>query len=104
LLLCGDQLLEEASMSGDFARPVYLVIKQDGEDLARLDHYDGPIPRVGEYIKVPEMGDYGDAAAPTGRFHELSVKLISYGILARPRKYRAALYVQRAQNYVEVHV
>lgn len=76
-----------------------LVIVQDNALLARIDNYEGPVPRAGEYVYIPQQGDYGhdDTKPPV---NVVSVKTVTYNILARPRTRPAAglHYVGRSPN------
>jgi hypothetical protein len=60
-----------------------LVIMQDNALLARIDNYEGPVPRAGEYVYVPGTGDYGhnDKVPPA---NVLQVKTVAWHLMARP--------------------
>lgn len=83
---------------------VLLVIKQGGETVARLEGYDGPIPRVGEYFFHPDLDDDGTrdmtlhSAGIAG-----SVKTVTYGIYTRPRN-GERYFVRRPVPVVEVQI
>lgn len=67
-----------------------LIINQDRELVADLPGYEGPIPRVGEYIFHPPQDaspdtDWSDQGGFFGLGVAGSVKRVTHGIYARPQ-------------------
>jgi hypothetical protein len=79
---------------------VRLIITHGGEVVADIPGYDGPVPRAGEYVvrprgREPERGLGEDV---------MSVKVVSYGIIARPEDGKAKCFTGAAEPFVEVIV
>jgi len=83
---------------------VLLVIMQGGETVARLEDYDGPVPRVGEYFFHPDLLDDGtsDMTLHTTGIAGC-VKTVTYGIYTRPRN-GEKYFVKRPVPVVEVQI
>lgn len=69
--------------------------------VAEIDDYAGPIPRPGEYIVHPPLR--GGEESPGLLRNVMSVKTVTYGILARPAP-GTDHFVGRSEPYVEIHV
>jgi hypothetical protein len=63
-----------------------LIVTQGSDLIAQDDNYDGPVPRVGEYIFHPEFDDDGTSAMslPSAQIAGC-VKTVTYGIYTRPK-------------------
>jgi hypothetical protein len=75
-----------------------LVILQDDQLLTRIDNYEGPVPRTGEYVYVPSHGDYGHSneIPPT---NVVQVKTVTWHLMARPGQTSGVdYYVGRSLN------
>jgi hypothetical protein len=65
-----------------------MIIESDGKTVARLEDWDGPIPRVGEWFIHPAFSatpgvDYSDQTA--ARYDTAGcVRQVLWGIYARP--------------------
>jgi hypothetical protein len=79
---------------------VRLIITQDNEVVADVPDYQGPVPRVGEYIHHPRQVQPG----PGYLDNVVSVKVVSYGIIARPEDGETRHFVGAAEPFVEVIV
>ncbi len=79
-----------------------LIVTQEHQVVARVENYDGPVPRRGDYIYHPEQDDYGTseayglAAGVAG-----CVKQVLFSIYSRPRSGEDH-FTGRAVNTVEV--
>ena len=85
-----------------------LIIRENpdgGNDglVAEIDGYDGPIPRPGEYIFHPPSDDDGFSDLSEHGTNVMSVKSVTYGIIARPRNGEKH-FVGRPIQIVEVWV
>jgi hypothetical protein len=58
-----------------------LIISQDNQVVAVIEGYEGPVPRAGEFIHRPA----GREPVPGLSDGFMSVKVVQYGIIARPR-------------------
>ena len=83
---------------------VRLIIIQEREVVARLEDYDGPIPRVGEYLFHPDLDDDG---ARDMSLHGTGiagcVRAVTYGLYTRPRN-GEPYFVKRPVPVVEVEI
>jgi hypothetical protein len=79
-----------------------IITEAPGSTLvAEVDDYTGPVPRPGEYIVHPPLGDEPEDAH--GFHNVMSVKVVTYGILARPEP-GVGHFVGRPEPYVEISV
>jgi hypothetical protein len=79
---------------------VRLVITQDNEVIAEVADYTGPVPRAGEYVHHPR-----GRQPQTGLLdHFMTVKLVAWGIIARPDDESAGHFTGAAEPFVEVVV
>lgn len=75
--------------------------------IAELEDYDGPVPRVGEYLIHPVWGEDGLSEPEPFPGHNVTgqVKAVHYQIYARPPKgVYVSHFVKRFTPYVEVHI
>lgn len=81
-----------------------LIIAEHGEGLVGvLDNYDGPVPRDGEFIIHPALGDHGDSEpdpSHIGNVLQVRGKPV-YGLMARPSN-GEPYFVGRPEPYVLV--
>lgn len=77
-----------------------LIITHGGEVVAEIAAYDGPVPRVGEYVVRPRGGEPERGLGE----HVMSVKVVSYGIIARPEDGKTGRFTGAAGPFVEVIV
>ena len=91
--------------NGARAVSVRLVIMQQGDLIARIEDYDGPIPRVGEYLFHPDLDDDGtrDMSLHNPTNIAGSVKSVIYGIYTRPRN-GEDYFTGRPVRIVEVQI
>jgi hypothetical protein len=83
---------------------VRLIIMQQGETVARIEDYDGPIPRVGEYFFHPPLDDDGTSDLTLhGTGIAGSAKTVTYGIYTRPRN-GEAYFTGRPVQVVEIQI
>lgn len=83
---------------------VLLRIMQQGEIVARVEDYDGPVPRVGEYFFHPDLDDDGTSDMTLhGTGVAGSVKSVTYGIYTRPQN-GEDYFVKRPVPVVEVQI
>lgn len=85
--------------------PVHLIVVSGADLIADLPAYDGPIPRVGEYIAHPPLNadyfvDYYSRHANVAG----CVKQVIHGLYARPRKIDTKHFVATNHPWVEVHI
>lgn len=76
-----------------------LVISEGNELVALVENYEGPVPRAGEYIYRPRTGE----PVPGLSDGFMQVKVVSYGIIARPRN-GEGYFTGAAEPFVEVMV
>lgn len=79
-----------------------IINSQDGL-VARVDDYQGPVPRQGEYIFHPPFNDDGESDLHTHGNNVMSVKTVTYGIITRPENGEEH-FVGRPVQVVEVWV
>jgi hypothetical protein len=79
---------------------VRLIITQENEVVADVPDYQGPVPRAGEFIHHPRHVQPG----PGYLDGVMSVKVVSYGIIARPEDGETRHFVGAAEPFVEVIV
>ena len=83
---------------------VRLVIMQANETVARIEDYDGPVPRVGEYLFHPDLDDDGTRDMTLhGCGIAGSVKSVTYGIYTRPQN-GEEYFVKRPVPVVEIQI
>lgn len=80
-----------------------VIIKQDNELVADIPDYQCEVPRKGDYIFHPPLGDQGDTDP-----HDFSgiagcVKAVTWGILARPQNGEGH-FTGRHQPFVELTI
>jgi hypothetical protein len=80
---------------------VRLIITESDQIVADIPDYQGPVPRAGEYIHHPREEQPEPGLSPD---HVMSVKLVSYGIIARPADEDVKHFVGAAEPFVEVVV
>lgn len=83
---------------------VRLIVIQGSETVARVEDYDGPVPRVGDYLFHPDLDDDGTqdmSLHATGIAG--CVKAVTYGIYTRPGN-GEAYFVGRPVSVVEVQL
>lgn len=77
-----------------------IIIEGHDELVAQVDDYSGPVPRVGEYIHHPRAQQPAPGIYPDG---VMSVKVVSYGIIARPQDGEGH-FIGAAEPFVEITV
>jgi hypothetical protein len=77
-----------------------LIITQENQVVADIPDYQGPVPRVGEFIHHPCHAQPG----PGYLDGVMSVWAVSYGIIARPEDGETGHFVGAAEPFVEVIV
>jgi hypothetical protein len=77
---------------------MHMRIVQGNELIADLPEWDGPIPRVGEYIFHPPYGS-SDVEGIAGH-----VKTVTWRTHDRPEDRSAASFVMTAHPYVEIAI
>ena len=83
---------------------VRLVIIQGNETVARIEDYDGPIPRKGGYFFHPPLDDDGASDLTlNGAGIAGSVKTVTYGIYTRPRN-GEKYFTGRPVRIVEIQI
>ncbi len=83
---------------------VRLIVVQAGETVARVEDYDGPVPRVGEYLFHPDLDDDGTSDMSLhGTGVAGSVKAVTYGVYTRPQD-GEPYFVKRPVPVVEVEI
>lgn len=80
-----------------------IINSQDGV-VARVDNYQGPIPRAGESIFHPPTDDDGWSDLSVHGTDVMTVNTVTYGIITRPRSGSKPHFVGRPLNVVEVWV
>lgn len=88
---------------------VYVKITQDRELIAILEDYDGPIPRVGEYIFHPALDDdkFDQFLSIIDHNGGIAgcVKTVTWGLYQRPRKIGVKHFIKRrGLNRTEVEI
>jgi hypothetical protein len=83
---------------------VRLIVIQGHETVARVEDYDGPVPRVGDYLFHPDLDDDGtrDMALHSSGIAGC-VKTVTWGLYTRPRN-GEAYFVKRAAPVVEIAI
>jgi len=81
---------------------ITLIVTQENRIVARVESYDGPIPRQGDFIYHPDPEDYGTSEV-YGLSHSIAgqVKQVIFSIYSRPRSGEDH-FTGRAVNTVEV--
>jgi hypothetical protein len=83
---------------------VRLVIIQGHETVARVEDYDGPVPRVGEYLFHPDLDDDGTSDMSLhGTGIAGCVKAVTWGLYTRPRN-GEPYFTRRPVPVVEVAI
>lgn len=81
-----------------------LVIMQEGDVVARIEDYTGPVPRQGDALFLPPLDDKGGTAELTfPGCNVMTVKSVAWGIIARPRNGEKH-FVGRPEPMAEVWV
>jgi hypothetical protein len=83
---------------------IRLIVIQGHETVARVEDYDGPVPRVGDYLFHPDLDDDGTRDM-TLRSTGIAgcVKAVTWGLYTRPSN-GEAYFVKRAVPVVEVAI
>lgn len=83
---------------------VRLIVIQGHETVARVEDYDGPVPRVGDYLFHPDLDDDGTSDMTLqGTGIAGCVKTVTWGLYTRPSNGEAH-FVKRAVPVVEVEI
>lgn len=77
-----------------------LIITQENQTVADVPGWEGPVPRAGEYIHSPKEAQ----PAPGLLDGRMRVKLVSWGIIARPGEGGPGHFTGAAEPFVEVVV
>lgn len=77
-----------------------LIITQDNQVVAEVPDYQGTVPRVGEFIHHPRQVQPG----PGYLDNVMSVKVVSWGIIARPEDDDVKHLVGAVEPFVEIIV
>jgi len=76
---------------------LHMRIIQDGELIADLPEWDGPVPREGDYIFHPPLGPSPEGIAG-------SVRTVTWRTHDRPADPDAKGFVMTAHPYVEIRI
>jgi hypothetical protein len=83
---------------------VRLIVIQGHETVARIEDYDGQVPRVGDYLFHPDPDDDGTCDMTlNGTGIAGCVKAVTWGLYTRPGN-GEAYFVKRAVPVVEVQL
>ncbi len=81
-----------------------LIIREQDGVVARVENYQGPLPRAGECIFHPPTDDDGWSDLSVHGTDVMSVKTVTYGIITRSKTRELDHFVGRPLNVVEVWV